>query len=290
MAVGSLDQLEGDAAGASAGCAGEENLTERISGDEVLLMDPLAFHRRTIAVRPPPFATDFRALARVVRSRAGGNSSLSCGSCVPLSLVRRRVLIVQHAEKQRLPGDPGLTALGTVQADTTSEWLQAHQELVAVWTSPLRRAVETAAPIARMAGRRLVTDTRLRERMNWDDPAVQSFEAFVLAWRLTSEERAYVPRWGDSSRAAADRFLQALGDLVGSFENGTAAVVAHGGVTVDALRNLLGDDQLRRDAPHLIDSGVPSCAITTLGFDGDSWTVDRIPSVVHLQAASRARP
>ena len=192
-------------------------------------------------------------------------------------------MIVQHAEKQRLPGDPGLTDLGTFQAKTTSEWLRAHEDLIAVWSSHSRRAVETATPIVRVTGCPLVIDARLRERMNWDDPTVQSFEEFVLAWRRTSADRGYVPRWGDSSQAAADRFLQALGDLVRTFETGTAAVVAHGGVTVDALRNLLGDDELRKDAPDLIDRGVPNCAITTLDFDGDSWTVERLPSARHLR-------
>lgn len=197
--------------------------------------------------------------------------------------VGRRVLIVQHAEKRQLPGDPGLTARGAAQATATAGWLHAHEELVAVWTSPSRRAVETAAPIGRMTGLVPVTDPRLRERMNWDDPAMQPFEEFLVEWRLSSQDRTYAPRWGDSSRAAGDRFLYALGDLVGTFEHGTAAVVAHGGVTVDALRTLLGDGRLLRDAPDLIGHGVPNCAITTLDVDRDGWTVERLPSVAHLQ-------
>lgn len=201
-------------------------------------------------------------------------------------LVSRRVLIVQHAEKQRLPGDPGLTASGVTQATVTAECLAEHEDLVAVWASPLRRAVETAAPIARMTGCRLITDIRLRERMNWDDPHVESLEEFLVEWRKASDDRDYVPRSGDSSRAAAVRFLDAIGDLVGTYENGTGAVAAHGGVTVDALRSLLGDDQLLTDMPDIINEGVPSCAITTLGFDGSLWRVEKLPSVAHLGASA----
>ncbi len=198
----------------------------------------------------------------------------------------RRVLIVQHADKESLPGDPGLTPLGRKQANATSEWLEAHHDLVAVWTSPLRRAVETAQPMVRRAGRRLVTDTRLRERMNWHDPVLQPFGKFVAEWRLASEDRTYMPRWGDSSGDAATRFMCALDDLVATFEKGTAAVVSHGGVTVDALRNLLGDDRLRMEAPDLIDGGVPSCAITALRFDGHSWAVEQLPSALHLRGTA----
>lgn len=201
------------------------------------------------------------------------------------------MLIVQHGEKQPLPGDPGLTARGTAQATATSAWLLAHHELAAVWTSPLRRAVETATPIAHMAGRALGTDTRLRERMNWDDPAVQSLEEFLLEWHLTSEDRAYEPPWGDSSRAAAERFLHALGDIVKTGQSGTTAVVSHGGVTIDVLRTVLGDDRLLRDAPDLIAGGVPSCAITTLAFDRGDWTLERLPSVpAAVMGNARGRP
>ena len=67
----------------------------------------------------------------------------------------------------------------------------------------MRRAVETAEPIARFAGRPLLVDGRLQERMNWDD-ATQSFEEFVLEWRLASEHRAAL------AEAAAQRELVAM--------------------------------------------------------------------------------
>jgi hypothetical protein len=36
------------------------------------------------------------------------------------------VVIVQHADEQRLPGDAGLTALGHRQAARTAHWLAAN--------------------------------------------------------------------------------------------------------------------------------------------------------------------
>ena len=192
------------------------------------------------------------------------------------------MLIGQHGQKQRLPGDPGVTPEGAAQAEATAAWLAHREDLVAVWTSPMRRAVETAEPIARMTGRRLVTDARLRERMNWDDPSVESVEEFANGWRRASADREWVPRSGDSSRAAGDRFIAALCDLVHTYDEGAAVVVAHGGVTVDALRNLLGDELLGAEGPRLIDDGVPCCAITTLAFHGDHWELEHLASSAHL--------
>src|SRR4029453_1806778 len=54
-----------------------------------------------------------------------------------------RVLVVQHGEKERRPGDPGLTSRGRDQARRTATWLRTTAGPVgAVWSSPLRRAGE----------------------------------------------------------------------------------------------------------------------------------------------------
>jgi broad specificity phosphatase PhoE len=80
-----------------------------------------------------------------------------------------------------------------------------------------------------------------------------------------------VPRSGDSSHQAADRFLACVAEP----RPGPFAVVTHGGVTVDALRTLLGDDAVPAE---LVRNGVPSCAVTTLA----GREVPEIASVRHL--------
>ena len=51
-----------------------------------------------------------------------------------------------------MPGDPGLTELGLQQAMATARWLGSGERPVAVWSSPMRRALETASPIAEQFG------------------------------------------------------------------------------------------------------------------------------------------
>jgi len=63
-----------------------------------------------------------------------------------------RLLIVQHAENQATPGDPGLSETGLVQAQAAAEKL-ARLTVGALYSSPLRRALETARPIASQLGR-----------------------------------------------------------------------------------------------------------------------------------------
>ncbi len=204
--------------------------------------------------------------------------------------MRCRILIVQHGEKERQPGDPGLTASGLEQAERTAGWIVETHRVSRVVSSPMRRAVETAAPIALAAGRRLTTDDRLRERMNWDDGAAMSLEEFLAEWHRASSDRSFVPRSGDSSERAAARFLAALRQLAVEADDGdVVAVVAHGGVTVDSLRTVLGDEAVRGEQPDLIPDGVPCCAVTELVWDGAGWDV-RWPSTVHLTDLSEHRP
>ena len=192
-----------------------------------------------------------------------------------------RIVIVQHGDKVRDPGDPGLADLGRRQAVAAARGRVDHESPVALRTSPLRRAVETGAPIADAFGLVPATDDRLRERMNWD--GTQTFDAFLADWQRATADRSFRPTLGDSSSAAADRFLAALDDLVGSIADGaTAIVVGHGGVTVDTLRTVLGDDALTLAAPTLIDDGVPSAAITVLRHGTGGWAVEALPSTAHL--------
>ena len=192
-----------------------------------------------------------------------------------------RVLVVQHGEKERSCGDPGLTARGHEQARVTAQWLSRAGSTTGIWTSPMRRALETAAPIAAAFEVATTTDARLRERMNWDCDAPQPLDEFLREWRRASVDRSYEPRAGDSSHNAASRFVAAL-DALAASHSGTAIVVTHGGVTTDALRTLFGDSPLRTLAPTLVNDGMPSCTITTLETAGVGWALASIAVRDHL--------
>lgn len=185
------------------------------------------------------------------------------------------VFLVQHAEKVREPGDPGITDAGRADARATGRWA-ARMGVRRVYCSPLLRSRQTAEVIAEQLGvapRRLepIEDPRATERLNWDGTI--PFAAFAAEWRRTVEDRSYTPPFGDSSRTAAAR-LWALVSEVDALD-GHTVVVTHGGVTVDLLRGLLGDAAL---STALIQDGVPSCAVTTI----DGGTPRTLASTRHL--------
>jgi broad specificity phosphatase PhoE len=180
------------------------------------------------------------------------------------------VYLVQHGGKERLPGDPGLTALGRQQAARTGGRL-AGLGVRALWSSPMRRARETADCIAAVTGLAVQPDARLRERLNWDGG--MPFDDFLALWARTAHDRDLVPGGGQSSRQAAARLLAFVAGLSGV--PGPVAAVTHGGITTELLRGLLGDDALR---PGVLDMGVPPCAITAI----DDLNPVMIASVSHL--------
>jgi broad specificity phosphatase PhoE len=163
--------------------------------------------------------------------------------------------LVQHGEKERLPGDPGLTQAGRDQAIRAGQWLR-DQGIRRLYSSPLRRALQTADGIASVTGLSIRTDARLRERLNWDGR--ESYEAFLARWARTTDDRDLVPAGEESARQAGARLLAFLADLGAP---GPVAAVTHGGVTIELLRTLLGDDGL---PPDLLSAGVPPCAITAV--------------------------
>jgi broad specificity phosphatase PhoE len=167
------------------------------------------------------------------------------------------VYLVQHGEKEPLPGDPGLTRRGQEQGRLAGRRLRGLG-ISALYSSPVRRARETAEGIASVTGLTVRCDARLRERLNWDGSV--PFDAFMDLWARTMRDRDWAPADGESSRQAGMRLQELLSGLADT--PGPVAAVTHGGVTVDLLRNLLGDDAV--PLAQVMAAGIPPCAVTAV--------------------------
>jgi broad specificity phosphatase PhoE len=131
-------------------------------------------------------------------------------------------LFVRHAMTAPGPGDPGLTPEGRELARRVGRELR-ERKATYVYTSPLRRALETAREIALVLGLEVVVDERLRERTNWGDVPGETFEEFVA-------------RWDAVDRAASRRRIHAFVDEIAHrYRRATIIAVAHGGIVADQL-------------------------------------------------------
>jgi broad specificity phosphatase PhoE len=200
-----------------------------------------------------------------------------------------RIVLVQHGEKMREPGDPRLTDVGLRQVAETARWIEGRygRSFAPVLSSPLRRARETAAPIAHHLGTEVSIDDRLVERMNWSVESGLDLPTFLAEWDRASSDRSYQPAIGESSTATGERMLAALHDVSATHPECTVVVATHGGATVDLLRTLLGDAVIEERVPGLIAEGPEPCAITVLGRDDQGWRVDEIAKTAHIARSRR---
>ena len=163
-----------------------------------------------------------------------------------------QLLLIRHAEPVRIgpgeggggPVDPELTARGRAQADRLAAWL-AYEPLDAVIASPLRRARQTAAPIAVAHGLDVEVGDELVEydaRADHYIPAEELKAARDVRWQAMLDGR-----WEEFGGEAPERFrgriVPALSSVVERFPGGRVAVVCHGGVINVYLGALLGLDR-----------------------------------------------
>lgn len=98
-----------------------------------------------------------------------------------------RLFLIRHGEPEAAWGgasdDPGLSAAGRQQAEAAAEALEERGRLQ-VFSSPMRRCVETAAPYAEGTGRSLTIDPRVSEVLS--PPGTADRRAWLLEnfpWR-----------------------------------------------------------------------------------------------------------
>ena len=160
------------------------------------------------------------------------------------------VYLVRHGQVDRHTGstDPPLSDQGRREAEQVAAYLRVRP-ITRVYSSPLRRAQETAAPVAAALGLPLIVEPRLRERANFGDLPGQTFGEFVALWERCSQERDYVPPVGDSSLRAGQRVEEFIAETYADLPDGGVVAVGHGGLIADFLLNLCTLDKLAQIHP-----------------------------------------
>lgn len=160
-------------------------------------------------------------------------------------LVRHGATEWNKAKRAQGHADIDLNEEGRKQAVATAQEL-AHLEVEAVYSSDLRRAVDTAASIAAAHGLEVHIDRDLREidQGEWEGLHVGEIER---RWpELWGPARHYNARpGGESPQDVRKRSLEALLSVVGAHPEGNVVVVSHGGTIRWLSAEALGYDEHR---------------------------------------------
>ena len=177
--------------------------------------EPRVFQQ--LPYRAPPDATELLLI------RHGQSASIAEGGTFPL-----------------LDGqdDPELSPHGREQAERVAVCL-GHEQLAAIYVSPLRRTMETAAPLARRLELTPVVDPDLREVFfgEWEGgPFRQKMaDKDPLALRMIDEERWDVIPGAESLSSVHERLNRAVRRIAATHPGGRVAVFGHGGTIATVL-------------------------------------------------------
>jgi broad specificity phosphatase PhoE len=189
------------------------------------------------------------------------------------------IYLIRHGQKEIHAGNPALTKIGVNQAKETGVYLSQFP-ISKIISSPTKRTIETAENIAQVLNLPYSSDNDLVERMDWIDPSV-SRDEFLQEWVKSTNNRDYVPKYGDSSRDAGKR----VGKLINKMTTDNHIVlVTHGGAILDYLRNLFGDKRISALRKHYNagdDYQMNNCAINKVILD-DEPTLELLNFIEHL--------
>ncbi|GIP36521.1 histidine phosphatase family protein [Paenibacillus sp. J2TS4] len=194
--------------------------------------------------------------------------------------------LVRHAIKAKAIGDVPITSIGVQQAQLTARYFHDFP-ITAIFSSPLRRAKETADYIALETKSTINVNSRLRERANWGDLPGQTFDEFVAMWERCTCEPEYKPPVGDSAKQVGVRLSSLLTELAKKHPvHSNIVIVTHGGLITDFLVNTLPKNQLDVWHPNFVavqSKLVPECSITTLIYESGKFKITDFASVEHLK-------
>lgn len=155
------------------------------------------------------------------------------------------LLLIRHAEPIKIveadgPADPHLAERGYEQAGRLADYL-AGETINGVWSSPMVRAKETAAPLAEALGLDVIVDIELAE---YDKDATSYIPIEEL--KANKDERWFAMVEGNFEERGIDPVefqagvVRAIEHIITGNPGGTIAVVCHGGVINAYLGHILG--------------------------------------------------
>lgn len=190
-----------------------------------------------------------------------------------------RLCLVRHGEtnwnlERRAQGqlDIALNARGRAQAEALALEL-AGERFDRLYSSDLKRALQTAAPIARARNLPILRSKALREKRDgaWEGLNLAEVEAlYPQEFALYRERRLdfAIPGGGESILQFAARISSALEDIAKSHAGETVLIVAHAGV-LDIAYRLAAGVALDKPRQHPVLNAAPNW----IAYEKGGWSL-----------------
>jgi len=204
-----------------------------------------------------------------------------------------RFILVRHGEslwngERRIQGnqDPALSPRGRRQVALLAARLRAHlpTPVAGIYTSPLRRAAETAQRIAEAFGLPVVPEPDFREMGlgAWEGLTVAEVRAaFPGAYERWLEDPAtFPPPGGECLKAFSARVVRAFESAGARHAGADVVVVSHGGVIKALLCHVLG-----LNPGSLFRIKQDNTAVSQVELDGEVRRVVLVNDTCHLSGA-----
>jgi probable phosphoglycerate mutase len=162
--------------------------------------------------------------------------------------------------------DIPLNEAGEAQAERTARIVAAFRP-DKIFASDLRRAISTAAPLARLTGLPVNQDKDLRERGGGSWEGLTDVE---IRERFPAQRATWDPPDGEPRSAVADRVSGALTRIAEQVaDGGLAVVVSHGAAIRLGMERFLG----LTEAQFGMFAGMSNCCWSVLGLRHGKWRV-----------------
>jgi broad specificity phosphatase PhoE len=168
---------------------------------------------------------------------------------------------------------------GKQQARALAHFVR-HIGMGALYTSDLKRALETAENLARHLPFEPIRDERLRERGIgiWQGLTLEEMEAWYpedYAQMRADPDGFRIPG-GESRSDVRARVMAAVSDILKSDPNETVGILSH----TTAIKILLGGVI---PGYNPLDVDIDNTSVTTIRRNGDVWELVAIDDVMHLE-------
>ncbi|MBI4674452.1 MAG: histidine phosphatase family protein [Chloroflexi bacterium] len=190
------------------------------------------------------------------------------------------LVLIRHGNAKKLQGETYVTAplteLGRRQAELTGEFLKhAGARFDGFYSSPLKRAFETATIIGAHIGQTPIVRNGIQEMEYREIPLTVALELFA---RTRVLDRYFETHAGKVVRhPLMGRVSRVLVELVCAHPQGRVALVVHGGVILSVLAWYFP-----RERRHWWRAAVGNCSITRLEISAGQPTLLAFDELAHL--------